>query len=84
MKKEGDSFFCCPPLGFYSYMPCVRPRPEIGNADLHTPMGGVLQEKIFLKVRFQKWVGNSPTKSDFDFGRRTCRLCAIEGSLIQK
>ena len=46
--------------------------------------GGVLQEEIFLKVRFQKWVGNSPTKSDFDFGRRTCRLCAIEGSFIQK
>ena len=48
------------------------------------PMGGVLQEVIFLKVRIQKWVGNSPTKSDFDFGRRTCRLCAIEGSFIQK
>ena len=48
------------------------------------PMGGVLQEEIFLKVRFQKWEGNSPTKSDFDFGRRTCRLCAIEGSFIQK
>jgi hypothetical protein len=47
-------------------------------------MGGVLQEEIFLKVRFQKWEGNSPTKSDFDFGRRTCRLCAIEGSFIQK
>ena len=48
------------------------------------PWGGVLQEEIFLKVRFQKWEGNSPTKSDFDFGRRTCRLCAIEGSFIQK
>ena len=62
----------------------MRPDPKIGNADLHPPIGGVLQEEIFLKVRFQKWEGNSPTKSDFDFGRRTCRLCAIQGLFIQK
>ena len=37
-----------------------------------------------MKMRFQNRVGISPTKSDFDFGRRTCRLCAIEGSFIQK
>jgi hypothetical protein len=62
----------------------VRPDPEIGNAGLHTPMGGVLQETIFLKVRFQKAVGNSPSKCDFDFGSRCCRLSAIEASFFQK
>ena len=46
--------------------------------------GGVIQEEIFLKVRFQKWVGNFPTKSDFDFGRRCCRLWATQGSFVQK
>ena len=45
---------------------------------------GYIREKIILKVRLQNQVGNYPTKSDFDFGRRTCRLCAIEGSFIQK
>ena len=46
--------------------------------------GGILQEAKFLNVRFQKAVGNAPSKSCFDFGRRTCRLCAIEASFFQK
>lgn len=46
--------------------------------------GGIFREKIFLKVRFQKAVGNSPSKLCFDFGRRCCRLSAAEPSLFQK
>ena len=44
----------------------------------------MFREKIFLKVHFQKRVGNSSTKSDFDFGRRSCRLCAAEASFVHK
>ena len=77
-KRGGQHWFAVP-LGILSYYICVRPHPEISNPDLHATIGGVLQEEIFLKVRFQKRVGNSPTKSDFDFGRRTCRLWTPEG-----
>ena len=62
-------------LTSYELYTCVRTRPKIGNAALCAAIwGGVFREKIFLKVRFQKAVGNSPAKCDFDFGSRCCRL----------
>ena len=47
---------------------------------LSLPRSGYpFREKNFLKVRFQKRVGTSLSKSDFDFRLRTFRLQTPEG-----
>ena len=57
-KKEGDSFFCCPPLGFYNYIPCVRPDPKIGSAASYAPMGqGIYSGKNIFESAFSKMGG---------------------------
>jgi hypothetical protein len=47
-------------------------------------VGATITGKHYFECVFQEAVGNSPTKCDFDFGSRCCRLCAVEASQIQK
>ena len=72
-------------LTSYELYTCVRTRPKIGNAALCAAIwGGVFREIIFLKVRFQKAVDNSPAKWGFDFGSRCCRLWSTDALFFQK
>ena len=79
-KKWGTASTCCPPWVFSSIILLCGLDPKSAILTSTPPWGGgVLQEEIFLKVRFQKRVGTTLSKSDFDFGSRTFRLCTPEG-----
>ena len=71
MKKQGTAFAAVPFDHFWS-------------CPARTRGGGYITGKIYLKVHFQADLGRTPTKSHFDFGSRSCRLCAIEASFLQQ
>ena len=66
-QKRGGQHWFAVPLGILSYYICVRPHPEIGNAGLHTPMGGSNTGRYFFESAFSKSGGQLSVQMWFWF-----------------